>query len=154
MGELDRLVDAEAAEQAQVWYRLFDAIEVQPPPRQTCLMVTLTDLAKDNLAHAIGRGVLGGPRGRLLQLAADSGIQPPMPPSTAPPPFDKPDVESVAGLPPLRMGGPPVDNIAIDEEGTITLVRLVGYSIIVGVVLSYLCFASVKITIMVFIVGG
>ena len=52
------------------------------------------------------------------------------------------------------MGGPPVDNTAIDEEGTVTLVRLVGYSVLIGIVLSYFCFRSVKITIMVFIVGG
>ena len=52
------------------------------------------------------------------------------------------------------MGGPPVDNTAIDEEGTVTLVRLVGYSVLLGIVLSYLCFASIKITVMVFIVGG
>ena len=72
----------------------------------------------------------------------------------APPPFNHAEAEPIAGVPPLRLGGPPVDNIAIDEEGTITLVRLVGYSILVGVLLSYLCFGSVKITIMVFIVGG
>ena len=35
-----------------------------------------------------------------------------------------------------------------------TLVRLVGYSVLLGIVLSYLCFRSLKITIMVFIVGG
>ena len=32
----------------------------------------------------------------------------------------------------LRMGGPPVDNVAIDEEGQITLVRLIGFSIVLG----------------------
>ncbi len=57
-------------------------------------------------------------------------------------------------MPPLRMGGPPVDNTAIDEEGTITLVRLVGYSVLIGIVLSYFCFSSIKITVMIFIVGG
>ena len=50
----------------------------------------------------------------------------------APPPFNTPEIESIAGAPPLRLGGPPVDNIAIDEEGTVTLVRLVGYSVLVG----------------------
>lgn len=153
-GELAGLASATSEKQSRAWYAVFDAIGIEPPPRQTCLLITMTDLAKDNLAHAIGRGVLGGPRGRLLQLAADSGVHPPMPPSMAPPPFDQPEVETIAGLPPLRMGGPPVDNVAIDEEGTITLVRLVGYSIFVGIVLSYLCFSSIKITIMVFIVGG
>ena len=106
------------------------------------------------MAYAIGRGVLGGPRGRLLQLAEECGIEAAPPPSMAPPPFNRPHAEASSGRPPLRLGGPPVDNLAIDEEGTITLVRLVGYSIVVGIVLSYLCFGSLKITTMVFIVGG
>ncbi|OYP32270.1 efflux RND transporter permease subunit [Rhodopirellula sp. MGV] len=153
-GDLNELADSETNVQTDAWYAVFDAAGLEPPPRQTCLLITLTDTAQDNLAYALGRGVLGGPRGRLLQLAEDSGVKAASPPSVAPPPFNRPEVESVAGAPPLRLGGPPVDNIAIDEEGTITLVRLVGYSVLVGVVLSYLCFTSVKITIMVFVVGG
>lgn len=152
-GELQDLLQATTEAQADSWYEVFDTVGVEPPPRLTCVLVSLTDLAKKNLAFALGRGLLGGPRGRLLELAEQSGVQPAPSPSLAPPPFDRPE-EDVGMQPPLHMGGPPVDNIAIDEQGTITLVRLVGYSILVGVTLSYLCFASVKITIMVFIVGG
>jgi predicted RND superfamily exporter protein len=153
-GNFDRIDAAHSDLKTAAWYAVFDAAEVEPPPRQTALLITLTDIAKDNLAYALGRGVLGGPRGRLLELAADSGVQPPAPPSVAPPPFNKKEVESIGGAPPLRLGGPPVDNVAIDEEGTVTLVRLVGYSVLVGIVLSYLCFGSFKMTVMVFIVGG
>ncbi len=153
-GSIQRLSEATVQEQADAWYAVFDAVNIEPPPRLTCVLVTLTDVAKENLAFAIGRGVLGAQRGRLLELAEEAGVQPAAPPSVAPPPFNKPDIESIAGAPPLRMGGPPVDNIAIDEEGTITLVRLVGYSVVVGIVLSYLCFRSVLITVMVFVVGG
>ncbi|MEM6469002.1 MAG: MMPL family transporter [Planctomycetota bacterium] len=153
-GDRESLARAYSPVQAEAWYEVFDACGVEPPPRQTALLITLTDIAKDNLAYALGRGVMGGPRGRLLELANDSGVQPAAPPSMAPPPFDRKEVESIAGVPPLRLGGPPVDNIAIDEEGSITLVRLVGYSVLVGAFLSYLCFASVKITLMVFVVGG
>ena len=153
-GSLRQLSEATEQRKAEAWYAVFDAAEVEPPPRLTCVLVTLTDVAKNNLAAALGRGVMGGPRGRLLQLAAESGVQPASPPSLAPPPFNRPDVDSVNGMAPLRLGGPPVDNLAIDEEGTVTLVRLVGYSVIVGIVLSYLCFRSVLITMMVFVVGG
>ena len=153
-GDPAALKSASSKEQSDAFYAVFDALKITPPSRQTCVMVTLTDLGKDNLAFAIGRGVMGGPRGRLLQLAEDSGVQPAAPPSMAPPPFNVAEVESVGGAPPLRIGGPPVDNVSIDEEGTITLVRLVGYSILVGFVLSYICFGSLKITMMVFIVGG
>ena len=43
--------------------------------------------------------MLGKPRGRLYEIADESNI-----------------AENE-----LRMGGPPVDNVAIDEEGSITL---------------------------------
>ena len=153
-GDLQAIHAAEIETQTDAWYAVFDAADVQPPPRQTCLLITLTEIAEDNLAYALGRGVMGGPRGRLLELAEDSGIQAAAPPSMAPPPFNQNEIESIAGAPPLRLGGPPVDNIAIDEEGTITLVRLVGYSVLVGAVLSFICFSSFKITSMVFVVGG
>ena len=153
-GSLENLKNATLSRRTDVYYSIYDAAEVEPPPRLTCVLVTLTDLAKENLGYALGRGVMGQPRGRLLTLAEESGIRPPSPPSMAPPPFNRTPPESVDGLPPLRIGGPPVDNTAIDEEGTVTLVRLVGYSILLGIVLSYICFGSIKITIMVFIVGG
>lgn len=153
-GHVDRIAESITPIQAQAWYAVFDAMEVEPPPRLTGLLVTLTKLAKDNLAYAIGRGTLGSPQGRLLTLAEQSGVHPPSPPSMAPPPFNREPPETVGGMPPLRMGGPPVDNIAIDEEGTVTLVRLIGYCVLVGVMLSYFCFRSIKISMILFVVGG
>lgn len=153
-GSAEALKSAAPEVQTEVWYSVFDAAEVEAPARLTCVLVTLTDVAKDNLPYPLGRGVMGQPRGRLLQLAAESGITPAAAPSMAPPPFNREAPESVGGKPALRLGGPPVDNMAIDEEGSITLVRLVGYSVVLGVVLSFLCFGSIRITIMVFFVGG
>ena len=153
-GDRSRLADAPARVQEAVWYETFDRLGVPPPPRLTCLLITLSDAARENLAFALGRGVMDMPRGRLLELAEASGVTPAPAPSMAPPPFNQSPKISVAGAPPLRMGGPPVDNIAIDEEGTVTLMRLVGYSIAVGILLSLVCFRSIKITIMVFVVGG
>lgn len=173
-GDRQEFLSATTQQQTDAWYHVFDSLQVPLPPRQTCVLVTLTRLAQDHLAHAIGRGVLGGPRGRLLVLAEESGLRAAPPPSLAPPPFNRIDPDALAfrdggddplgaeggrepghaGPAPLRMGGPPVDNIAIDEEGTVTLVRLVGYSVIIGILLSYFCFRSIKLTIMVFVVGG
>lgn len=107
-----------------------------PDGKQTCILVTLSEPGKRDLRRVIGRPLLGRPRGKLLELADECGI-------------------SVAGPnAELKMGGPPVDNVAIDEEGQITLARLIGYSALVGIVISLICFRSVKVTMMIFFVGG
>ena len=54
----------------------------------------------------------------------------------------------------VNIGGPPSDNVAIDEEGTITLVNLVGLSALIGISLAYFSFRNVRITAMLFITGG
>jgi predicted RND superfamily exporter protein len=53
----------------------------------------------------------------------------------------------------IHMGGPPVDNIAIDIEGERTLMRLALLAGAFGFLLSYCCFQSVKATVLVFSVG-
>lgn len=153
-GDRQALAAAAPDEQMELWYSFFDAVAVDPPERQTALLVTLTPSGQENLKRVLGRGVLGFPQGRLLQLAEESGLSAPAIPTLLPPPFswlvEAPPVREPA----IRMGGPPVDNVAIDEEGTITLVRLVGYSIVLGLLLSYICMRSIKLTLMVFFVGG
>lgn len=99
---------------------------------QTCIILTLSEPGKRDLRRVIGRELMGRRPGKLLELAAECGISP----------SD------------LRLGGPPVDNVAIDEEGTITLFRLIGYSMVIGLILAFVCFRSIKITIMIFFVGG
>jgi predicted RND superfamily exporter protein len=112
--------------------RRLSGVLIGPDGKTTCMVLTLTDPARRNLHLVCGRGLLGKPRGRLYEIAEQCNIK-----------------ESE-----LRMGGPPIDNVAIDEEGSITLVRLVSYSIALGLGLSLLCFRSITATIMVFFVGG
>ncbi len=100
--------------------------------KQTCLIVTLTEVGRRDLNRVAGHGIYGKPRGKILLYAEEAGI----------------DSDTLA------MGGPPVDNVAIDEEGTRTLMRLVAFSAIVGLTLAYLSFKSVKLTIMIFFVGA
>lgn len=104
-----------------------------PDGEQTCIVLTLSEPGKRDLRRVIGRPLLGKPRGRLLDIAMN---------------------ECGIGEEELKLGGPPVDNVAIDEEGQITLARLIAYSAIVGIGLSLLLVRSVKITVMLFIIGG
>lgn len=123
---------------------------------QTCIVVTLTEAAKSDPRALVGRGMLGRERGFLLDVAEKSGVQAPRPPPALPGFLAAIFAEEVPENtnPMLRLGGPPVDNAAIDEEGQITLVRLLGLSLAVGLGLSWICFRSINITIMVFLVGG
>jgi predicted RND superfamily exporter protein len=111
---------------------------IGPDGETTCLVATLTDGAEDNLRAGLGnswpltRILMGREDGLLFKIASDScGL-------------DKSEI---------RIGGPPVDNVAIDDEGEITLMRLVGLSALVGLGLSYYCFRSKRVTTMVFFCG-
>jgi len=132
-GEIDGLRKASKSAQLEAWYRAWYQMELDPPPRQTCLIVTLNEPIISELARAIGRPMLGKPRGRLPEIAINKCE------------IDKSD---------FHMGGPPVDNVAIDEEGTNTLVRLAGLSLIIGMSLAYLSFGSIRVACMLFFVGG
>ncbi len=48
------------------------------------------------------------------------------------------------------LGGPPVDNVALDQEGSRTLFRLAGICAVVGVTIALICLRSVRLTMFVF----
>ncbi len=104
----------------------------------TCVLATLHEAAVRDLRSGIGRSwpltqiLMGREDGILYQLAVK---------------------ECAISRPSIHMGGPPVDNVAIDDEGEITLMRLVGLSALVGLCLSYYCFRSKRVTLMVFCCG-
>lgn len=130
---LGNLIAASQDDKLEHWYQLWNRFQLEPPPRQTCIIITLNDPVLSELNRAVGRPVLGKPRGRILELASgESGIAP----------------EN------LHLGGPPVDNVGIDEEGSITLFRLVTLSGIIGITLAWLSFRSIRVTLMLFFTGG
>jgi predicted RND superfamily exporter protein len=148
-GDRQLLIDASSLPRARHWEALCEKLEIDPPPRQTSIVVTLSDFAKRDLQRVVGRGLLDNPAGRLVELSMECGLAAPvMPPLT--PWTSTPEPDGVE----LRMGGPPVDNGAIDEEGQVTLSRLVPFSLLLGIVLSFLAFRSMKVTFMIFFVGG
>lgn len=135
-GDVERLKEAPLWEREILWQEAFAALGVSPPAPQTCLVLTLSEPGKRDMRRVVGRPMLGRARGHLLALAEECSIS----------------TDDEHGD--LRLGGPPVDNVAIDEEGAITLVRLVGFCIALGIGLSYLCLRSLLVTFMVFLVGG
>lgn len=103
----------------------------------TCLIATLTSEGLDNLRLALGntwpltRILFGRSDGVMIDLASQCAI-------------DKNE---------LMMGGPPIDNVAIDDEGEITLMRLAGLSGLIGLIASWYCFRSKRVTAFVFCSG-
>ncbi|MEE9602961.1 MAG: MMPL family transporter, partial [Thermoguttaceae bacterium] len=94
--------------------------------RTTCLVVMLSDFGKEN--------------NRNMRRAIEK--------------IEELAVKQCAVAPAtLRMGGPPVDNVTIDVEGERTLFRLAGAAGIAGLVLSYWCLRSLRLTALVFAVG-
>lgn len=132
-GDVENLAKDTQEQKLEHWYNFFKKIGEPMPPRQTAIVVVLNTPVLGELNRVVGREILGKPMGRLRYLAT---------------------VECDISKNDLHLGGPPCDNVAIDEEGTITLVRLVGFSSLVGLVIAYLSFRSIIVTMMVFFVGG
>jgi predicted RND superfamily exporter protein len=104
-----------------------------PDGKQTCLILALDNVARRDLKRVAGHGTMGTPKGRLLEIAT---------------------TQCGLSMDELRMGGPAVDNVAIDEEGQSTLINLIGWSAVIGLVISYISFRSFKVTGLVFFTGG
>ncbi len=51
------------------------------------------------------------------------------------------------------LGGPPIDNVAIDYEGERTLFRLAGLCALIGLIVAYLCLKSLLMALTVFWIG-
>jgi len=63
------------------------------------------------------------------------------------------DEECAIPVADICMGGPPVDNVAIDVEGEKTLFRLAGLSAVVGLGIAWLCFRDFRLTFLVFFIA-
>jgi len=132
-GERTRLDTLNPDQRLELWYRMWDALELTPPARQTCMVVTINDPFVEELDRIVGRPILGKPRGRLLELATG---------------------ECGLAKENIHLGGPPVDNVAIDEEGSSSLLKLASLSGLAGILLSYYAFRSIRVTLMLFFVGS
>lgn len=88
--------------------------------QQTCAVVTLTDVGKQDLRLTLAK---------IFEICTDElGLS-----------ADR-----------VKLGGPPVDNVAISVEGEKTLLRLFIPAGVVGLALAFWCLRSVRLTIMVF----
>ncbi len=120
---LDRLTEPPINLSVSEAMQRLQLLFVGPDEEQTCAVVTLTDEGKRDLRVTLAK--LYGVCEDELGLSHDR----------------------------IKMGGPPVDNVAISVEGEKTLIRLFIPAGIVGLALAFWCLRSVRLTIMVFSVA-
>jgi predicted RND superfamily exporter protein len=89
----------------------------------TCLVLTLTDEGKQHLRDSV----------KLVRRVAAE--------------------ECAISPKTLHLGGPPVDNVAIDEAGEQSLYRLAGLAAVIGLAISWWCLRSARLIFMVFSAG-
>lgn len=136
-----RLLDDLTSKPSEIPYaeahKRLENVLIGPDGRQTCLVVMLSDAAIENFPAVLGRSVIDGKLpwkrkpGILWEALEQCGVP----------------MESV------RLGGPPVENVAIDEEGGRTVARLGGISGILGIALAWWSLRSIRLTAIVFACG-
>jgi predicted RND superfamily exporter protein len=109
---------------------------IGPDGKQTVIMANLTEAASKKLRKSIGR-----PTKRFGFIA------------TAPTPLFQALAKAGIGDDEVRLGGPVIDNNAIDEEGEHSLVRLAGLAGLLGLSLSFYSLRSIRMTLVVFTCG-
>jgi predicted RND superfamily exporter protein len=110
---------------------------VGPNGTQTCLIATLDDATSGKLRQVIGRPIT-----RKIRLKKNIIT-----------PLFLALREVGIGDNEIRMGGPPVDNVAIDEEGERTLLKLALLSGAFGLGLTWWSLRSLRMTVIVFACG-
>lgn len=110
---------------------------IGPDGHQTCVLATLADESVGRM-----REVLGRPLERPLRLRAERTS-----------PLFLALAEGGVNEHEVRLGGPPIDNVAIDEEGERTLARLALLSGAFGIGLAWWSLRSVRMTATVFACG-
>ena len=133
-----RLLDDLTSKPSEIPYaeahERLEGVLIGPDGKQTCIVVMLSDAAIKDFPGVLGRSVIDGKLpwkrkpGILWEALEQCGIP----------------MESV------RLGGPPVENVAIDEEGGRTIARLGAISAVLGILLGWWSLRSIRLTAIVF----
>ncbi|MEZ6115200.1 MAG: MMPL family transporter [Pirellulaceae bacterium] len=133
---LDQLTTGSAPIARDVALRRLQGVMIGPDGRQTCVLLTLNDHSGRDLRRLLDRPTREWLRfqrqpGIIFQLLQQCQI-----PTNS-----------------VHMGGPAVDNVAIDDEGERTLIRLAGLAMVVGIGLTWSSLRSFPLTVIVFSCG-
>jgi len=133
--------------------RRLEGLLIGPDLKKTGLVVTFSEAARGKNFRPILESI--------RRVGRELGVEPPQPrrdPRLLPRLLG--DAKKFVGEllfgrdPPtggIHMGGPPVDNVAIDIEGERTLFRLAGLSSVVGLLIAMIVLHDFRLTLMVFV---
>ena len=133
---LQMLIDEQGLEPEEAVNRLRGFL-IGPDGKQTCLILTISQRGQ---ARWEAEWAAGKRKQKFLHAALDHIRQ------VATQDCAIPEAD-------LHMGGPPVDNVAIDVEGQRSLYRLAGISAVVGILMAWWCLRHWGLTFMVFTTG-
>jgi len=131
---LNELVERQGLEREEAIERLKHFV-IGPDGKQACLVLTVNLDLEPQWEAEVAQGKHG--RKKFLHAVVDAV-------------YDTAERECAIPRDTIHMGGPPVDNAAIDREAEKTLIRLAGVSAAVGLFMSWWCLRSWALTAMVF----
>jgi predicted RND superfamily exporter protein len=109
---------------------------IGPDGKQTCLVLTVVPNGEEKWEALKAQGKVPAAKKYLHALVEKL--------------YEVAENECAIPAEQLHLGGPPIDNVAIDTEGEKTLLRLAGVSAAVGLFMSWWCLRSWPLTGMVF----
>ncbi len=133
---LQMLIDEQGLEPEEAVNRLRGFL-IGPDGKQTCLILTISRLGQERWE---AEWAAGKRKQKFLHAALEHIRQ-------------VATQECAIAEAELHMGGPPVDNVAIDVEGQRSLYRLAGVSAVVGILMAWWCLRHWGLTYMVFTTG-
>jgi len=131
---LDDLIEQQGLEREDAIERLKGFV-IGPDGKQTCLVLSVAQESEAIWESEIAAGKR--PFSKFLHAVIDRV-------------YDVAEKECAIPRAKLHLGGPPVDNVAIDREGEKSLLRLAGVSALVGLLMAWWCLRSIPLTAMVF----
>ncbi|NND98669.1 MAG: MMPL family transporter [Pirellulaceae bacterium] len=133
---LDRLTAAPTSLPYETAVKRLQGFLIGPGGRQTCVVAMLSDDAIGDFRAVLGRRSEG-----WFRFSRDEGV------------LYKAIRQCGIPLDAVHLGGPPVDSVAIDEEGERTIYRLASLAAVVGLLLAWWSLRSIRLTLIVFACG-
>lgn len=143
-GERAELMAADPLVKRQHWDAMFASLGMPSPGVPTGIVVSLSPVGVTRRSEVLGRGILGDAPGKLIAMAQESGLRIAAAPGIWPTFGPASAAERT-----LKMSGPMAETVAFEEEALVSLVQLAIAMTIVGLLISYLLYRRLVVSVMI-----